>query len=61
MYKRQDITGPGQIIGIHLDVADISDKESLDKTAADMGSYNLFAYLDLIVIIRKIFKMNLSV
>ena len=42
-------------------ITDISDKESLKKSVADMRSNDLFSNFNLIIIISKLFKTDSSI
>ena len=54
----RNMTGFGQIIGICLDIGNITDWNSLQKHIADIGCHNLIPNFCLIILIPKIIKLN---
>ena len=59
--NRCNVSGTCQVIGIYFYITDISDKESLKKSVADMRSNDLFSNLNIIIIISKIFTTDSSI
>ena len=59
--SRCNVSGACQVIGIYFYITDISDKESLKKSVADMRSNDLFSNFNLIIIISKLLKTDSSI
>ena len=58
--RRRDITGFGQIIGVHGNLADIANKNSWKETAADIRSDHFVTHCHLVPAVGELDQIDLS-
>ena len=60
IHHRSKSSGLCQIIGILLDLADITDEDPRKELLADIRGHDLFTLLDLVIIIFQMDKLKFS-